>query len=355
MSYEEMSRARRSLRSSRTAASDTDMRTVLENGIRDISGEVRNSLDFHRSQEGGGEVSHVVLSGAVRRTSPASPRRCRLARRRGSLRGARAARRRARRERVLAPPGRRDRSCRGGGSAMRAVNLIPADQRSGASVGAGRSQGGAYAVLALAVGVALLAVLYGKAHHQVTSRRARSRRDHRTGPQRPGRRRTARSLHELHRPAPAARTGRQHARRLPLRLGARLPRIRPRAAAADLDPVADRHDRLGQRLRAARPPAARPPAARPPPAVLLQRSAASTPVASATPPGSVPTFTISGCATSQPAVAQTLQRLRLMDGVSEVALAELHGGRRLVRQRLGQHRVRRMSAQRPRVHRADHL
>ena len=38
---------------------------MLENGIREISGEVRNSLDFHRSQEGGGEVSHVVLSGAA--------------------------------------------------------------------------------------------------------------------------------------------------------------------------------------------------------------------------------------------------------------------------------------------------
>jgi type IV pilus assembly protein PilM len=46
-------------------ASETDVRTVLENGIREISGEVRNSLDFHRSQDGGGEVSHVVLSGAV--------------------------------------------------------------------------------------------------------------------------------------------------------------------------------------------------------------------------------------------------------------------------------------------------
>lgn len=44
---------------------DADAWTVLENGIRDISGEVRNSLDFHRSQEGGGEVSHVVLSGAA--------------------------------------------------------------------------------------------------------------------------------------------------------------------------------------------------------------------------------------------------------------------------------------------------
>jgi type IV pilus assembly protein PilM len=38
---------------------------VIENGIRDISGEVRNSLDFHRSQEGGGEVAHVVLSGSA--------------------------------------------------------------------------------------------------------------------------------------------------------------------------------------------------------------------------------------------------------------------------------------------------
>jgi type IV pilus assembly protein PilM len=44
---------------------DSEARRVLENGIREISGEVRNSLDFHRSQEGGGEVSHVVLSGSV--------------------------------------------------------------------------------------------------------------------------------------------------------------------------------------------------------------------------------------------------------------------------------------------------
>jgi type IV pilus assembly protein PilM len=42
-----------------------DARTVLENGVREISGEVRNSLDFHRSQDGGGEVSHVVLSGSA--------------------------------------------------------------------------------------------------------------------------------------------------------------------------------------------------------------------------------------------------------------------------------------------------
>ena len=44
-------------------AVDPEVRMVLENGIREIVGEVRNSLDFHRSQEGGGEVSSVVLSG----------------------------------------------------------------------------------------------------------------------------------------------------------------------------------------------------------------------------------------------------------------------------------------------------
>jgi len=50
---------------SAAAVPDADVWNVLENGIREISGEVRNSLDFHRSQEGGGEVSHVVLSGAA--------------------------------------------------------------------------------------------------------------------------------------------------------------------------------------------------------------------------------------------------------------------------------------------------
>jgi type IV pilus assembly protein PilM len=44
---------------------EADVRLVLENGIREIAGEVRNSLDFHRSQEGGGEVARIVLSGAV--------------------------------------------------------------------------------------------------------------------------------------------------------------------------------------------------------------------------------------------------------------------------------------------------
>jgi type IV pilus assembly protein PilM len=42
-----------------------DARHVLESGIRAIAGEVRNSVDFHRTQEGGGDVSRVVLSGSA--------------------------------------------------------------------------------------------------------------------------------------------------------------------------------------------------------------------------------------------------------------------------------------------------
>jgi type IV pilus assembly protein PilM len=62
MSYEEMAAAEAQ---AAPKGADSDLMTVVENGIREISGEVRNSLDFHRSQDGGGEVSHVVLSGSA--------------------------------------------------------------------------------------------------------------------------------------------------------------------------------------------------------------------------------------------------------------------------------------------------
>jgi len=65
MSYEELAALESAPAAPAAAQSDADLLGVLENGIRDISGEVRNSLDFHRSQEGGGEVSHVVMSGCA--------------------------------------------------------------------------------------------------------------------------------------------------------------------------------------------------------------------------------------------------------------------------------------------------
>src|SRR5439155_1177926 len=45
--------------------SEDGAHAVLENGVRAIASEVRNSLDFYRTQEGGGDVSRVVLSGSA--------------------------------------------------------------------------------------------------------------------------------------------------------------------------------------------------------------------------------------------------------------------------------------------------
>jgi type IV pilus assembly protein PilM len=47
------------------AVSSDDIRLVLENGVRELAGEIRNSLDFHRAQEHGAEISHVSISGAA--------------------------------------------------------------------------------------------------------------------------------------------------------------------------------------------------------------------------------------------------------------------------------------------------
>ena len=57
---------------------------------------------------------------------------------------------------------------------MRAVNLIPAEQRGGGTPGPARSEGAAYAVLGLLGGLAVLAVLYGSAQRQIANRRAQS-------------------------------------------------------------------------------------------------------------------------------------------------------------------------------------
>src|SRR5947208_5399591 len=63
--YEYMAAVEHAPKPPQPQAYDAEVRDVLETGIREISGEVRNSLDFHRSQDGGGEVSRVVLSGAA--------------------------------------------------------------------------------------------------------------------------------------------------------------------------------------------------------------------------------------------------------------------------------------------------
>jgi len=196
---------------------------------------------------------------------------------------------------------------------MRAVNLIPAEQRSGAPVGVGRSQGGAYAVLALLAGVALLAVLYGLARHDVASRREQA----------------------AQATAKAQQIEAQAERLAPY---ASFVALRQQRTQAVDSLVESRFDwaHLFHELGRVLPPAlvsissltgtvgSGTTAAASPSTATTGSSAASASTAtagsSATPPGSLPTFTLESCAIGQDAVALTLERLRLIDGVSEVAL-----------------------------------
>ncbi len=185
---------------------------------------------------------------------------------------------------------------------MRAVNLIPPDQRSGASVGAGRSEGAAYAILALLVVIAGLAVLYGKASRDVSANKAKA----------------ATLSREAQRATSEASALAPYTSFVSLR------EQREQAVASLVDTRFDWAHAIHEFGRVLTGQ------------VMLtsldgtvagagtsgsSSSAASASASgSATPAGSVPVFQIAGCATSQKAVADTMQRLRLIDGVAEVTL-----------------------------------
>ncbi len=196
---------------------------------------------------------------------------------------------------------------------MRAVNLIPSEQRGGGAIGA-RSEGAAFAVLGLLAGIAVLTLMYGLAHHSLSSRRSE-----------------ASSL-----AARAAQVQAQAAQLAPYtsfvaireqRLQAISTLIGSRfdwsAAMGELSRVLPSDVSLsslqgtigtttGSTLSSKAAAAAA--------AAASSTTTAATAVSSATPPGAVPTFTLAGCATSQVVVAQTLVRLRLVSGVGNVTL-----------------------------------
>lgn len=196
---------------------------------------------------------------------------------------------------------------------MRAVNLIPADERAGASVGAGRSGGAVYAVLGLLGGLAVMALLYGRADHQISSRRAE-----------------VASL--------TARAQQAQARATALTPYTSFVQMREQREQAVSTLVDSRFDwaqtfhELGRVLPAGKvsltsvdgtvgsSSASGAGAAAKSPATGTTGAPAGAAVTSATPPGSVPTFTLTGCATSQAEVALMLNRLRLIVGVKEVTL-----------------------------------
>ena len=275
----------------RRPAADADVWNVLENGIRDISGEVRNSLDFHRSQEGGGEVSHVVLSGAAEEIPgfadalelalgvPVRPRGRRLRRRAPA---ASTSPRTAWRSPPASPPRR-----------LRSESRQPDPRRAalgGSAVGAGRSQGAAYALLALVAGLAVMTLLYGLASHQISSDKQQAAALAERTQQAAGRDRRARALHELHRRCARRASKRSRSSSTRASTGptpstnsaACSPRARrsPRSAA--------RSSRRPPRAPAAPPRASSAPPRRPPRELLLELGARSASAARAPPRARAP-------------------------------------------------------------------
>ncbi len=206
---------------------------------------------------------------------------------------------------------------------MRAVNLIPSESRSGRSAAPGRSGGVAYAVVAAIGGLAVLALLYGMAHHQVSSRSAEA---------------ASLSTRAQDAQAQAAKLApytsfatmrQQRAQAVSELVDARfdwahafheLGRVLPKDAT-----ISSLEGTVGSTTGSTAAPSAgaKAAAAASTPSTTASSSAtaaATTTASSATPPGSVPNFSLSGCATSQQEVALTLQRLRLIDGVTDVSL-----------------------------------
>jgi len=194
---------------------------------------------------------------------------------------------------------------------MRAVNLIPGDQRSSGGIGAGRSGGAAYALLAVLGAFAVLAVMYGKASRVVSSDKSK-----------------AASLN-----AHAAQDKAAAEQLAPYTSFVALRQQREQAVTTIVDTRFDwahaMHE-LGRVIPAGvsvgsltgqvGSGSSSTSATTPAPAASSTPGASASAVASATPAGSVPTFTLSGCAHNQKTVALLLQRLRLMDGVTEVTL-----------------------------------
>jgi Tfp pilus assembly protein PilN len=200
---------------------------------------------------------------------------------------------------------------------MRAVNLIPSDQRRTVSA-AGRSGGGAYAVLVVLGGFALLAFLYGQAHRQVSDRTSR-----------------AALLTARAQEAQAAAgqlapyTGFAALREQRLQAVSQLVDSRFDWAHAlhelgrvlpDGASVTTLEGQIGSTTSGSTSAPAASSTSAPAAGSAAAGQGAGATVTSATPPGTVPVFTVSGCATSQSEVALTLERLRLIDGVASVSL-----------------------------------
>jgi hypothetical protein len=217
---------------------------------------------------------------------------------------------------------------------MRAFNLIPADERGGGvGVSAGKSGGSAFVVLVVLGVLAIFALLYGQASRQISSETAKiatlntqaqaaqaqaaklqpyvsfktmhEQRVQAVDQLVDSRFDWAHAFHELGRVLPPGEVA--------------LTSLTGTIGSGGGSSSAGADTAAGASSKASAATGASATAATGASATAAA-GASSTSATSATPPGSVPTFTLSGCATSQAMVALTLTRLRLIDGVSEVTL-----------------------------------
>jgi Tfp pilus assembly protein PilN len=189
---------------------------------------------------------------------------------------------------------------------MRAVNLIPSDERRGPGIPTGRSGGAAYVVLGLLGGLAVCALLYGRADHQISSRRAEvvslnvraQQAQARAGELSP-----YTSFLQMREQRVQAVSQLVDSRFDWAQAFQELGRVLPanKVSLSSLDGTVGSSSSTSSSGSSA-------------------SAASGSSVTSATPPGSIPTFSLTGCATSQAEVALMLDRLRLIDGVNEVTL-----------------------------------
>jgi hypothetical protein len=207
---------------------------------------------------------------------------------------------------------------------MRAVNLIPGEERASTKMDAGRAGGGVYAVFAILGGLAVMALLYGLSAHRISSGKAQ-----------------VASLNERAQQVQAraaalapytsfAAMREQRAQDVATLVNSRFDWAQAFHELARVLPANISLSSLDGQISAARETSAGAASTASssgsssvssgPAGASGASAAASSPVSSTTPPGSVPTFTLAGCTTSQTAVAVMLDRLRLINGAEEVTL-----------------------------------
>jgi Tfp pilus assembly protein PilN len=193
---------------------------------------------------------------------------------------------------------------------MKAVNLIPGERRKKSRDVVGRSGGGALIVLGLLAGLAVLAVMYGSARHQISSQAGKA------------------AALTAQTNAVEARAGRLSSYSSFVSMAEERMKTVSQLIESRFDWSHAMHE-LGRVLPTGTALTALHGAVGSGEELTASHSSSSSSSAgsatdasatSSTPPGSTPAFTLSGCATSQSEVAQTLQRLRLMNGVTEVQL-----------------------------------